>query len=108
MALGARGQFPWCSGFSLGVQPRQIEKLDKSEGKHRQEKHNSRHEDNNREHLAKICGKRNITKTKSGHHRQRPIKTGDPTEFSVFKYHQEVKQAAVDGNHRDQSEEKFY
>ena len=61
-----------------------------------------------REHLAEICGESNVTKTKGGHNRQRPIKSGYPTEFFVFKYHQEVKNSAVDGNHSDQSEEKFY
>jgi hypothetical protein len=108
MVLGALGQSPRRFGLGLGFQPRQIEELDKSEGEHREEKNNSRHEDNNREHLAKICSKSNITKTKGGHYRQCPIKAGDPTEFSVFKYHQEVKQDAVDGNHRDQGSEKFY
>jgi hypothetical protein len=108
MPFGARRQFPRRSGPGLGFQSRQIEELDESEGKHREEKHNTRHEDNNRERLAKICGERNITKTEGGHHRQRPIKAGDPTEFSVFKYHQEVKQDVVDANHCDQSGEKFY
>jgi len=108
MAPGALGQIPRRPGPGLGIQPWQIEKLDKREGKHRQQKYNSRHEDNNREHLAKISGKRDVAETKGGHDCQGPIKSGDPTEFSVFKYHQKVKQDAVNGNHCDKGNKKFY
>src|SRR5699024_2757961 len=87
-------------------EPGRVKKLNESERQKNKQRHHSRNQHNDRKGPSDITGKGYIPEAECCHHREGPIKTGDPAVSLSLINHDKMEERGINQNQQRKSAQK--